>query len=216
MPPSNLKTERYGQIDHLVFAVPSLPEGMSLIKEKTGVEPVYGGRHPGMGTHNALLPLGGRTYLEVIASDPKQTIAGPLWFGVEKITEPKLVSWAVRCSDIEQMVDRLTALDTVPGPIQEASRRLATGGIISWRLTDPRPLLMDGVVPFLIDWGTSPHPTDGKEAAVQFVELKGFHPQAPKANQLMDALGLGMRIEQAGTPKLELQLNTPKGRVVLF
>ena len=74
---------------------------------------------------------------------------------------------------------------------------------------------MDGVVPFLIDWGTSPHPTDEEETEVTFVELKGYHPQPDKANQLMDALGLGMRIEQGDTPKLELHLDTPKGRVVL-
>jgi hypothetical protein len=215
MPPSNQLHRKYGPIDHLVYAVPSLPEGMSYIKEKTGVEPWYGGRHPGMGTHNAILPVGKRSYLEVIATDPKQEIAGPLWFGMDKITEPRLVTWAVRCADLEERVEQLTQLELLPGPIQEASRRLSNGGIISWRLTDPRPLLMDGVVPFLIDWGTSPHPTDGKKNTVQLTELKGYHPDHEKVNKVLKMLGMGLRVEYAEVPRLALHLDTPNGPVIL-
>ena len=43
------------KLDHIVYAVPDLDEGIRNIHEKLGVMPVYGGRHLLEGTHNALL-----------------------------------------------------------------------------------------------------------------------------------------------------------------
>ena len=60
-------------IDHFMYAVPNLDDGIKWAEETFGVPPKFGGVHVGLGTQNALLSLGS-TYLELIAPDPEQDL----------------------------------------------------------------------------------------------------------------------------------------------
>merc|ERR1711907_340855 len=83
--------------DHLVFAVRNLNIGIQRFRELTGVEPVIGGIHEGLGTHNALFSLGDRCYFEIIARDPNQLSPPRIWMGMEQEPpeEGRLITWAV-------------------------------------------------------------------------------------------------------------------------
>src|SRR5262249_30850731 len=76
-------------IDHLISRAPDLACAVADVEERFGVRAQAGGRHIGLGTHNALLALGPRTYLEIIAPDPSQLCrarSAPI--------EPAAVGWS--------------------------------------------------------------------------------------------------------------------------
>ena len=71
-------------LDHIVVAAATLERGEDYVEARLGARPRRGGRHVAMGTHNSLLKLGDRVYLEVIAIDPEGTTpARPGWFGLD-------------------------------------------------------------------------------------------------------------------------------------
>lgn len=205
------------RIDHLVLACASLEQGARFVRERLGVEPQPGGRHPLMGTHNALLKLGARTYLELIAIDPEGQPQRPRWFGLdtpavrERMARgPFLLAWVAACSDIAAAA----ALDPGVGEVIAASR-----GSFSWRITVPADgsLNRDGIAPTLIQWEGNSHPCDSLDdrgCALRGLDLQ--HPQATRLEALLAELAVdGPVTLRQGEPAIVARIDTPRGVVEL-
>ena len=82
-------------------------------------------------------------------------------------------------------------------------------------MTDPYVEVDQGLVPFLIDWGDTPHPGDSAPQGVSIVDLKAWHPAPGKVSDKLSRLGIDLRIEPAAVPKLVAELDSPAGRVTL-
>src|SRR5215831_17235722 len=77
-------------LDHILLGCSDLDRGIAFVEERTGVRAAFGGVHPGRGTQNALLSLGERHYLEIIAPDPQQT-GDEHASRLQKLTAPQLI-----------------------------------------------------------------------------------------------------------------------------
>jgi hypothetical protein len=207
---------RQGSVDHLVYAVPDLVSGIAQIERILGVRAASGGKHTGRGTHNALLSLGGGSYLEIIAPDPEQPApAAPRPFGLDRGGDPRLVTWAVRVSDIEKRVEAACAAGYDPGAVLPMSRALPDGGELRWRLAvHPEPV-MGGVVPFLIQWEPGKHPSETSPAGAQLVDLEAEHPRPDEVNRMLQALGVQLTVTESARPALIATIEGPTRTVIL-
>ena len=204
------------RIDHLVYAVPVLESGVDHIEALLGVRASPGGRHEGRGTHNALLALGPRTYLEIIAPDPEQrAVKRPLWFEADRVTIPRLVTWAANAATLENIAQqsRLHGIDL--GEVSGGQRRRADGVELRWRYTDPQRRLAQGIVPFFIDWGDTPHPAKSAAQGAALIALRAEHPDAEQVQNTLRALGLNLPVIVGEQPALIATVESARGRIDL-
>lgn len=178
-------------VDHLVYAVPDLDAAIAEFAETLGVAPAFGGRHEGFGTHNALLGLGACLYLELLAPDPTQSVTSPLF---PSAREPQLIGWAVSTPDIDATIAAARAAGYDPGEPVDMQRARPDGVLLAWRLT--RPSFDGDVMPFLIDWGDSPHPADSAPAGVGLDEFTIAHPDPRGAQSRLRALGIDLPVRE--------------------
>lgn len=199
-----------------MWSTPDLDLGIRQIEELTGVQPVAGGSHPGAGTRNALLPLGEHVYLEIIGPDPAQAdYRSPRVFQIDAIDKPGLVTWAARSKNLQEHASSLFADGQSLGEVSSMSRRRTDGVVLKWELTDPYVEVDGGVVPFLIDWGDTPHPASGAGNGLTLNELKLRHPNTRAVMEKLAAIDINLPVEQAQVPELVAIIETPRGQVEL-
>jgi hypothetical protein len=208
------------QIDHLVLAGTDLAALVSDVAQRFGSTPVPGGPHPGRGTRNELIGLGGARYLELIGPDPDQpTPAAPRQFGIDALTEPTLVAWCARpLRPLADIIAEASAAGFDLGPLAAMSRQRPDGVLLQWQLTFPQLATPDeGTVPFLIDWGASPHPTTTLPPGVELRELilGSCHPD--RLHSLLAIVGEfpEVTVVPADRPTLQARLLTANGEVEL-
>jgi Glyoxalase-like domain len=169
-----------------VVTAATLDEGVAWVEAMLAVPMQPGGRHPAMGTRNALLRLGGSTYLEVLAVDPEVPAPGrPRWFGLDDLTHdalPRLATWVFEPVDLETAV--AASLEPL-GDVLPMER-----GPFSWRITIPadgRPPL-GGLVPALIDWSSERPALGLLDRGCRLVRLEARHPDPGRVARALRAL----------------------------
>ena len=201
-------------VDHLIYAVPELSAAVADLDDRFGVRAQAGGRHIGLGTHNALLALGPRTYLEIIAADPGQprpSMQRP--FGVDDLSCGMLVGWALACDDIDLAVADARSHGYDPGEVGDGQRVGPTGVVLRWRATGSA--LAGALVPFLICWGDTEHPASSAPRGLSLMSLQIEYPDPRSLAPLLAALGADIEVTSATVPALVAHLSGPTGSKVL-
>jgi hypothetical protein len=201
-------------VDHLLLGVSELDRGIAWIEERTGVRAQIGGSHPGVGTRNALLSLGGRRYLEIIAPDPAQSDF-KFRLDVRKLSEPRLITWAAGTKNVEEVAKRARAGGfDVFGP-QPGSRKRPDGKVLSWKTLGVKSdLAADDVdpIPFFIEWASdSRHPSEDSPKGCELVALEIAHPRPADVDGVLSKLGIEAKPKTRDRALLMATLRTPKG-----
>lgn len=203
-------------LDHIIVAVGDLEDGSRQFQEMTGVEPVFGGLHPGGETQNALVALGPRSYLEILAPQTQGNLPETAeWLLAFRELTP--MGFAVSTTDLAGTVARLQNHGYVTSETAPGSRSVPDGDTLTWTTMGITSPVMEGA-PFFIQWGpTSPHPAT---TSPQGCTLKSFTVRSPDVvplSRLFNALGLEVLAEQAAGDQTayEIVLDCPKGVVLL-
>jgi len=197
-------------LDHIILGCKDLDRGIDLVEENTGVRPAIGGVHPGRGTRNALLSLGERRYLEIIAPDPAQQkiVHFPQ---IREMREPRLIGWAVHPPDIVAIAKQLGENKIAFQGPDDGSRKRPDGGVLTWKtvnLADDR----QGLLPFFIEWSAdSVHPS--KDAAAR-CRLEYFEIMSVDPDELaltFKRIGLDLPVQRSDKARLRALISGPKG-----
>jgi hypothetical protein len=204
------------RIDHLVYATNDLDRGIAEIEALLGIRAAIGGRHAAWGTRNALASLGPRCYLEIIAPDPEHMAASASRpFGLQGLGASRLATWVANGSGLERLRDQAARQGVVLGDVLSGERQRPDGGVLRWKLTDPACVVADGLVPFFIDWGQSPHPSQMAARGAALVALRAEHPEAGRVRDILRVLDLALPVTTGPVPALIAEIDGPSGRVVL-
>jgi hypothetical protein len=205
-------------LDHLLLGAPDLEAAIEWFQKTTGVRPAIGGSHPGMGTRNALVSLGGRQYLEIIAPDPTQASFN-FQLDIRTLPGPRLVTWAASTQALDAVVSTAGAAGLkVFGPA-DGSRVRPDGATLRWRsagaLAEFRTATVDPV-PFFIQWAAdSSHPSADSPPGCRLTAFEVRHPDPERLGRLLGTLGIETTVTQAPSAGLGAVLATPNGEVRL-
>jgi hypothetical protein len=206
-------------LDHILLGCDDLDRGVDFVQKHTGTRAAIGGVHPGRGTRNALLSLGERRYLEVIAPDPKQDEKQIEEFALKQLarlralTSPCLVGWAVHPGDLEKFSMRLRDGGIVflgPWP---GSRQRPDGKLLQWKsltLKDDK----DGLLPFFIEWSAdSLHPSADAPKGCRLERFAAVTPQPDQLAKLVAILQIDLSISSGERPALQATIAGPQGKL---
>lgn len=203
-------------LDHILLGCSELQRGIEFVEQRTGVRAAMGGVHPGRGTQNALLSLGTRRYLEIIAPDPAQHTKNPLADNplaakLQSLTEPRLVGWAAHPRNIDALAAQLRQEGIeATGPTPGARQR-PDGKTLHWQTLNLKDDL-NGLLPFFIEWAAdSLHPSEDAPPGCQPLCLELLTPDPAGLSKLASKLSLDAPIAGGASPQLHAMIQGPKG-----
>jgi hypothetical protein len=203
------------RIDHVILGINDLQRGIEELERLTGVRAVFGGAHPGRGTQNALISLGGAQYLEILAPNPEDQKSTQWIGGLKDLTALAPVGWAARSDDLPALQQSLRNQGIQTGEVRPGERKRPDGTRLAWKTLDIAPPSSD-LLPFFIQWDAAgAHPSSMSPGGCT---LTGFTLEDPAPDTLrktLQAAGLPVEVREGKESSIRISLACPKGNVEL-
>ena len=203
-------------LDHAVYVVSDLDEAAIRFREDLGLDSVPGGRHPGWGTANRIVPLG-HGYLELIAVvDPVEAAASDLGRAVLRRVADGDGWWTFALATDD--------LDTVAASngleVRSGSRERPDGSVLRWRMAgidDPR---REPWLPFFLSWDVPEELHPGRQRAghgtraggLDWVEVGG---DAARLDTWLGGREVPIRVVEGDGALLAVGVGTADGELVI-
>lgn len=183
------------RIDHVVYGVRELEAAASRMKADFGLESIPGGRHPGWGTGNRIVPLGS-SYIELLAAvDEAEAERSELGRSLLAAVADgdRFLGWCVSTDDLDAVAARLDL------PVVAGTRELPDGTVLRWRSTGLDRALAEPSLPFFITWdipeelhpGRAKADHVGSPQGIAWLEVGG---DALRLNEWLEGFELPVRV----------------------
>jgi len=206
-------------LDHIIWACDDLERGARRFEALTGVAPSYGGAHASGLTHNALVGLGPRCYLEILAPTGPETPAEDAWCRLARTArEPRILTYCLRSSRPLRQLAQIAAGAGADNALVASNGRVTPQGIrLNWQWLAPAFDRFGLAFPFFIDWLDSPHPAASAQNSgeIGLMEFAVGHPQADDLRRTLSELGASIATYTAAAIEFRMLLRTPRGTVSL-
>jgi hypothetical protein len=161
------------ELDHVLIAVADLGAAGRELEARHGLASIDGGRHPGWGTANRIVPLG-EAYLELVAVvDEAEAASSPFgsWVAGASPAAARPLGWAVRTNALDDVARRLGLA------VAAGSRAARDGRLLRWRSAGVEQAAAEPSLPFFIEWGHGTPlpgraPADHRAAGARIAELQ--------------------------------------------
>ena len=200
-------------LDHIILLLADLEGFKSRFEAEAGVVLTAGGAHPGLGTANLLASVGEGVYLEFIAPNPE--LDEPQGFGARLVSyrEPHIAGFAARTQDMAATATAAEAAGlTTVGPAA-GSRETPDGVLLSWTGLYLAGHDYGDQVPFYIDWGATPHPSDTSAHGLKLLSFSAIHPDPERLAAIYRSLDIPVTVTAGERPGFELRIDTPNGEL---
>jgi hypothetical protein len=219
-------------LDHVIWACEDLERGTARFESLTGVRPRYGGVHASGRTHNALVALGERCYLEILAPTGAAVADEDAWCRFARTArEPRVLTYCMRSAlPLAELALLAQSAGADPAQVAANGRTTPEGVQLRWQWVGPTFAAFGWAFPFFIDWLDSPHPGGAPQPAAPQpaapqpaapdggIRLSRFavgHPQATALAQVLGSLDVAVETYPAAVLEFQVVLDTPRGAVAL-
>lgn len=122
-------------LDHIIWACADLEHGSRRFEALTGVQPRFGGVHASGLTHNALVGLGNRCYLEILAPVGPAGPGDDHWCRLARAAhEPRILTYCLRSAHpLSELASTFGALGWKNAVVASNGRTTPEGVRLRWQ-----------------------------------------------------------------------------------